>query len=58
MPVIKQYHEINVSPNKFLENCSPEELYETMLLLESPRYQNQIIPIMYSHNELPNPLQE
>lgn len=42
MPRITEIHLIEVSPEKFLESCSPEELYEIHILMAGERYQ-QII---------------
>lgn len=42
MPEIKQFNIIEISPEKFLDACSPEELQELHLLLDSPKYWNKI----------------
>jgi len=42
MPKISKVFELEVSPDKFLANCSPEELYETWLLINNNRYQSLI----------------
>lgn len=39
MPKINQLNVIDVTPEKFLRECSPEELRETELLLQSPHNQ-------------------
>ena len=39
MPKLQHVIEINISPEKFLDNCSPEELIELEILISSPRYQ-------------------
>lgn len=39
MPNIQRIYHIEVTPEKFLAACSPEELMEVELLLSSPRYQ-------------------
>lgn len=44
MPKIRQFNEIDVTPEKFLNACSPEELIEVELLLSSAYYQNKIEP--------------
>lgn len=53
MPIIAQLNQIDITPEKFLNACSPEELYEVQLLLSSARYQEQIVPVMYNKNEIP-----
>lgn len=42
MPTIKQLFQLEVTPEKFLEACSREELIELDLLISSPRFQNII----------------
>jgi len=42
MPTINQLHTIDITSEKFLAACSPQELYELQLQLDSPRYQLQI----------------
>lgn len=42
MPEITKIHKIDITPERFLEACSPTELYELNLLLQSERYQQQI----------------
>jgi hypothetical protein len=44
MPKITQINQIDISPEKFLNACSPEELIEVELLLYSPRFQDKIPP--------------
>ena len=38
MPKITEIHLINVTPEKFLEACSPIELREIDHLIQSPRF--------------------
>lgn len=38
MPKITEVHLIEVTPEKFLENCSPVELREIDHLIQSPRF--------------------
>lgn len=38
MPKLSIPFDIDIPPEKYLRNCSREELIETSLLLESPRY--------------------
>lgn len=52
MPAINKPFVLEVTPEQFLNNCSPEELYETMLLLASPRYQDQLATVMFQKEEL------
>ncbi|WP_299576618.1 hypothetical protein [uncultured Sunxiuqinia sp.] len=42
MPKIQQVFEIDITPEKFLRNCSRVELIELQLLLSSPHYQHQM----------------
>ena len=42
MPKITQVNHIDISPKKFLDNCSREELIELELLLSKPYYQMQM----------------
>ncbi len=44
MPKITQVNQIDITPEKFLNACSPEELIEVELLLSSPHYQNKMPP--------------
>jgi hypothetical protein len=39
MPKITEVHLINITPEKYLENCSPIELREIDHLIQSPRFQ-------------------
>lgn len=39
MPKITEVHLIDITPEKFLENCSPTELREIDHLIQSPRFQ-------------------
>jgi len=39
MPKITEVNVIDISPEKFLRNCSPTELIEIDLLIQSPFYQ-------------------
>ena len=38
MPKITEVHLIEITPEKFLENCSPVELMEIDHLIQSPRF--------------------
>lgn len=38
MPKITEVHLIDITPEKFLENCSPVELMEIDHLIQSPRF--------------------
>ena len=42
MPQIQKVFHLDVTPERFLDACSVEELIEVQLLLSSPRYQHQI----------------
>jgi len=42
MPKIQQHNVIDISPEKFLGQCSPAEIYETSLLLQTSRYETVI----------------
>jgi hypothetical protein len=42
MPTITQQNFIDITPEKFLEACSPVELMELDLLLGSPRFQARL----------------
>lgn len=42
MPKIQKLFTLEVTPEKFLNSCTPEELMETSLLVLSPQYQNKI----------------
>ncbi|MBV7268395.1 hypothetical protein [Winogradskyella luteola] len=42
MPKIIKQFELDVTPERFLNACSPEELYEVELLITSPRFTNKI----------------
>lgn len=42
MPQIVKTLYIDVTPEKFLDNCSREELLELEILLSSPRYQERM----------------
>lgn len=43
MPKITEVHLIEVTPEKFLENCSPAELREVDHLIQSPRFQVRMV---------------
>lgn len=38
MPKITEVHLIDITPEKFLENCSPTELQEIDHLIQAPRF--------------------
>ncbi|MGB8706239.1 MAG: hypothetical protein WCD31_14530 [Gillisia sp.] len=40
MPRINKQFTLDVSPERFLDACSADELIEVEILLSSPRYQN------------------
>ena len=42
MPIITHHNQIDISPERFLEACSDVELYETSLLLDSPRFREKL----------------
>ena len=42
MPKIQKIFELDVTPEKFLDACSHEELIEVGMLLSSAKYQNRI----------------
>lgn len=42
MPEITKVYTIEISPERFLENCSDNELREIDLLIQSERYQSRI----------------
>ena len=42
MPTIKEYHEIDITLEKFLRACSDTELYEITLLLARRDYAERI----------------
>lgn len=50
MPEITKVFNLQVTPERFLDACSPTELYELQQLLYSTRYQN-IIADVASGNE-------
>lgn len=43
MPSIQKIFFLEVNPEQFLDACSPEELIELELLLDSDRYQKKIM---------------
>jgi len=52
MPVLTKQYSLEVTPEQFLSNCSPEELYEVMLQLQSPRYQDKLATVMFQQDEI------
>lgn len=52
MPQINKTFTLDITPERFLENCSVEELIETQLLLSSSRYQNMISKAELDADEL------
>ena len=42
MPKLQKVFTLDVTPERFLDNCSVEELLEVDILLSSPRYQNKM----------------
>lgn len=42
MPKIEQTQEIDITPEKFLRNCSRDELIELDTLIQSNHYQHQM----------------
>lgn len=42
MPEITRHTKITISPEQFLNACTPGEVYEVMLLLSSPRFQTML----------------
>lgn len=56
MPKHTQVITIEITPERFLENCSDLELKELDLLIQSARYQSRITPaekkeIGFNHNK-------
>lgn len=49
MPKIKEYHEIDISLEKFLRACSDTELYEITLLLARRDYAERIARVEGSY---------
>lgn len=47
MPKIEKVFSLEITPERFLIACSPEELMEIDMLLSSPRFQHKM-----NHNEL------
>ena len=47
MPKIVKVLSIDITPEKFLSNCTPEELMEVELLICSPRFR---VPV-WNHNQ-------
>jgi len=43
MPKIQKIFELDVTPEKFLDACSSDELIELELLLGSSKYQKKIV---------------
>ena len=44
MPKITQINEVLITPERFLNACSPEELQEIELLIQKPHYQDKMDP--------------
>lgn len=42
MPTISKQFTLEVTPERFLSACSPEELIEVELLITSPRFVNKM----------------
>lgn len=42
MPKIQQLFEINITPQRFLDRCSDQELYEIYLLMNQPAIHNRL----------------
>ena len=42
MPEIQKVFHLSISPERFLDACSPTELQEIDLLIQAPRYRNQM----------------
>jgi hypothetical protein len=42
MPTITELNILEVTPQRFLDNCSAEELYQVSRLIRMERYQDQI----------------
>jgi len=51
MPKITQHNIIDVSVTKFLNQCTPEELMELVILLNSKKYQFIIENHLKKHHE-------
>ena len=49
MPYIRQYMELDITPEKFLEACSADELQEIEILIASPRYQRKMNNVQSYH---------
>ena len=43
MPEITKVFQVDITPERFLDACSDEELKEIDLLIQSERFQNRII---------------
>lgn len=51
MPFIHYVNQIDVTPERFLRECSVEELIEVQLLLDGAEYQNKMYPkLKEAHN--------
>lgn len=58
MPTIYGAYQIDISPDKYLDKCSPEELMEIDLLLSTSKYQDRMnIQDAEEHNEVPKSLE-
>lgn len=42
MPEITKIFQVEITPERFLDACSNDELKEIDLLIQSPRFQNRI----------------
>ena len=46
MPKITQTYDLEINPERFLNACSPAELFDIDRLIQTPRFQNKISAMM------------
>ena len=51
MPKIQKVFSLEVTPERFLEACSDEELIELDMLIQQPKYQKRVVKLLSQTEE-------
>lgn len=51
MPEIQKIFKLEVTPERFLEACSDQELTELDMLIQKPKYQKRVVKLLSQTEE-------